>query len=160
MKEFIEKLSSYHLLNYFLPGIVFAFFADKYTTYHMLSSSIWLSLFLYYFIGLVISRIGSLIIEPICIAAKVIYFLPHEKFVKSQRNDDQLSVISETNNMYRSLSSVFLMLILLRIWNIIENRFTLLANFHFWILIPLLFLLFIFSYRKQTKYITSRMSTK
>lgn len=60
-----DKISSYNLFNYFLPGVLFAALADTVTSYNFLQSDLVVGVFVYYFFGLVISRFGSLIIEPL-----------------------------------------------------------------------------------------------
>jgi hypothetical protein len=63
MINLLDKLSSYNLFNYLLPGIVFVILSSDFTRYSFVQQDIVLGLFLYYFIGLAISRFGSLIIE-------------------------------------------------------------------------------------------------
>jgi hypothetical protein len=65
MKEILDKLSSYNLFNYLLPGIIFVVLASEITRYSFIHDDIVIGAFLYYFIGLVISRFGSLAIEPL-----------------------------------------------------------------------------------------------
>src|SRR5947209_8137066 len=60
MKELLDKLSSYNLFNYLLPGTMFVAGAQRISDHKFKQDSIVVELFLYYFIGLVISRIGSL----------------------------------------------------------------------------------------------------
>jgi len=64
MKEIIEKLSSYNIFNYLFPGVVFAILATKFTNLNLTFDNLFLGAFAYYFIGLVISRFGSVFIEP------------------------------------------------------------------------------------------------
>ena len=65
MKDLLEKLSSYNIFNYLLPGIVFVALADALTSFHFVQQDIVIGVFVYYFIGLIISRLGSIVIEPI-----------------------------------------------------------------------------------------------
>ena len=65
LKELLSKLSSYNLFNYLLPGVIFVAVASKVTRYSFIQEDIVMGLFLYYFIGLVVSRFGSIVIEPI-----------------------------------------------------------------------------------------------
>ncbi len=64
MKELLDRLSSYNLFNYLLPGVVFAIVAKSVTSYNFLQDDIFVGAFTYYFIGLVVSRVGSTILEP------------------------------------------------------------------------------------------------
>ena len=65
MKDLLDKLSSYNLFNYLFPGVLFAAFGDRLTSYSLLIDDIMIGFFIYYFIGLVISRLGSLFLEPL-----------------------------------------------------------------------------------------------
>ena len=73
MKELLDKLSSYNIFNYLFPGVLFVVFLSKVSNYDLIQKDIITGAFLYYFIGLVISRVGSLFIEP---------FLKRIKFLK------------------------------------------------------------------------------
>lgn len=64
MDGLLDKISSYNIFNYLLPCSIFAVVADALTSFHVLQEDIVIGLFLYYFIGLVVSRVGSLVIEP------------------------------------------------------------------------------------------------
>ena len=62
MDGLLDKISSYNIFNYLLPGSLFAVIADAVTDYRLIQEDIVVGLFLYYFIGLVVSRIGSLVV--------------------------------------------------------------------------------------------------
>ncbi len=64
MDEIFKKISSYNLFNYLLPGIIFALLIQNFIGYKIIQKDIILGLFLYYFVGLVISRVGSLVVGP------------------------------------------------------------------------------------------------
>ena len=65
MEDLIKKISSYNLFNYLFPGIVFVVLAKMITPYSFLHEDIILGIFIYYFVGLSISKFGSLVIEPL-----------------------------------------------------------------------------------------------
>lgn len=60
MSELIQKLSSYNLFNYLLPGIVFSVLLEQMTSYSIVQKDLFVNPFLFYFIGLCISRVGSI----------------------------------------------------------------------------------------------------
>ena len=160
MKDLLDKISSYNLFNYLLPGVLFAVLADGLTSYTFIQSDIVVGIFLYYFIGLVISRVGSLAIEPILKKTSFIKFADYKDFVLASREDPILEVLSEVNNMYRTLCSLFLLLAALKAYELLAERYPLLASSSPYILVGSLFALFIFSYRKQTQYITKRILSR
>ena len=159
MKEFLDKLSSYNLFNYLLPGILFAAVGERITSYSFLEKDIVVGVFVYYFIGLVISRIGSLIIEPFFQMIKFVKFAPYKDFVRASQADPKLELLSETNNVYRTLCSLFIALICLKLYENFERSHPKLFLYSPVLVLFLLLVLFCFSYRKQTAYVTKRIDT-
>ncbi len=157
MKDLLEKLSSYNIFNYLLPGIVFVVLADALTTFHFIQQDIILGIFLYYFIGLIISRIGSIAIEPLLQWSRFVRFSPYVDFVSASKEDKLLEVLSEANNMYRTFCSLFVSLIFLKLYERLSISFPIMARWSAEFLIVGLLTLFCFSYRKQTQYIIKRI---
>ena len=158
MKEILEKLSSYNIFNYLFPGVVYVLLLSKYTNYNIVQNDILLGAFLYYFIGLIISRIGSLFIEPFLKYIKFIVFTDYNKFVTVSKIDSMLTTLSEVNNMYRTITAMFIILLCSKLYEKVEIYFSFIHNWRYEILIFSLFILFLFSYKKQTNYITKRIN--
>jgi len=152
MKELLDKISSYNIFNYLLPGVLFAAVADTVTSYRFQQA-----VFVYYFLGLVISRIGSLIIEPLLKKVTFVTFAPYGDFVAASQEDPKLEVLSEANNMYRTLCSLFVAIALLKGYEFLATRLAVPASLSGFLLIGALLVLFLFAYRKQTEYITKRV---
>jgi hypothetical protein len=157
MNLLLEKLSSYNIFNYLFPGVVFVVIAESLTTFSFIQKNIVIGLFLYYFIGLVISRIGSLVIEPFLKRIRFITFVKYSDFVNASKMDKKIELFSEINNMYRTLCSLFLLLIATKIYEEIAIAIPVIDKWSMEILTVSLFFLFVFSYRKQTIYITKRI---
>jgi hypothetical protein len=85
MNELLSRLSSYHLFNYLLPGCLFAVVASKFTHHQVIQQNLVLGLFLYYFYGLVISRLGSLVLEPFLKRVRFLKFSDYGDFVIASR---------------------------------------------------------------------------
>ena len=113
MKDLLEKLSSYNIFNYLFPGILVAVLSTAVSSFDLLADDIVVGVFLYYFYGLVVSRIGSLVLEPIMKRIRVVRFAPYADFVAASRIDEKIDMLSEQNNVYRTLASAFLCLTLL-----------------------------------------------
>jgi len=103
MKDILSKLSSYNLFNYLLPGIIFVVLATKVTHYSFIQQDILIGAFLYYFIGLVISRLGSLVIEPLLKCLLFLQFADYKDFLAASKKDEKIELLSEVNNTYRTL---------------------------------------------------------
>ena len=157
MKDLLDKLSSYNIFNYLFPGVVFVVLASKLTSYNLIQQDILVGAFLYYFIGLVISRIGSIFIEPVLKFIKFLKFADYKRFVKASKADTRIDTLSEVNNMYRTICSLFLILIAIKGFEWLSTKWLFLAERKIETLTVFLFLLFLFSYRKQTNYITKRI---
>jgi len=154
MKELLDKLSSYNLFNYLLPGTLFAAAAEHISDHKVPQSNIVVELFVYYFIGLVISRIGSLVLEPAMKKTKFVKFAPYKDFVRACTHDSKIEILSEQNNMYRTLCAVFLALGALKLYDVVVKWWGLPGRT---LVLAALFGLFAFSYRKQTSYVRQRV---
>ncbi len=157
MEKFIDKLSSYNLFNHLFPGALFIIFINNFTPYSFRQENMILDIVLYYFVGLVLSRIGSLIIEPILRKIKFLKFTSHSEFLEASMIDSKIDILSETNNMYRTLSSTIIFLIMIIIYHILSLRYQFLSDWAEYIVLGFLLILFLYSYQKQTRYIFSRI---
>lgn len=157
MKELIEKLTSYNIFNYLLPGALFAVFVERVTPYKVVQSDVVIGLFLYYFIGMVISRFGSLLFEPLTKLTKFVTFAEYKDFVTVSTKDDKLNTLSEANNAYRTMCSLFASLIGVKLYHLAATKMGIPQTATIYIVVVGLFFLFAFSYRKQTNYIVKRI---
>ena len=157
MADLLDKISSYNLFNYLLPGVLFAVIASKLTHYSFLGYEIVIAAFLYYFIGLVVSRFGSLVVEPLFKRTGFVKFADYKAFVTASKKDPRIELLSEANNTFRTLCALFVLLILLKLYERLSVRWPFLERFHVIILIILLFFTFAFAYRKQTEFVKKRM---
>ena len=159
MDGILEKISSYNIFNYLFPGTLFAVIAEALTTYRLVQDDIIVGLFFYYFIGLVISRIGSLLLEPALKKAHFITFAEYPKFVEASKADPKIDVLSETNNMYRTLCALFILLLSVALFDKYAPRLPWLVVAGPYMVGVALFVMFLFSYRKQTAFIVKRVNT-
>lgn len=157
MKELLDNLSSYNIFNYLFPGVVFVIVLSKVTQYNFVQKDFIVGAFLYYFIGLIISRFGSLIIEPILKRTSFVKFLEYARFVNASKIDSKIEILSEVNNMYRTICSLILLEILFVIYEKVAIKFTLSPKFGAISLLLIIFVFFLFSYKKQTAYINKRI---
>jgi hypothetical protein len=157
MSELFNKLSSYNLFNNLLPGTLFVFLAGQATHHDYIQPNLPVALALYYLVGLVVGRFGSLVVEPILRRTKFLQFAEYKEFVEASKKDEKIEIMSEVNNMYRTLCSLFSMLLLLVLYTKLTAAFPLIASKTAIILSAALLITFAFSYRKQTQYITKRI---
>jgi hypothetical protein len=157
MKEAFDKISSYNIFNYLFPGIIFVLFAKYFFGYDFIQSNEFIGAFLYYFIGMIISRFGSNVIDPILKKTKILIFAEYKDFVFASTKDEKIEVLSEVNNTYRTIFSLIILLLILRFYNYLETLLSIPKQLSLFLFLIMLVLLFFFSYRKQTMYITKRI---
>lgn len=157
MNELLGKITSYNLFNYLLPGVLFAVILDKFTNFSLIQENVVIGAFVYYFVGLIISRFGSLIVEPILKKVSFIRFAEHQDFVSYSKQDPKVETLLEASNMYRTFTAMFFLLLLFKLYNFFLMKFPILNESSLYILVALLLVMFLFSYRKQTKYISKRV---
>ena len=157
MKELIDKISSYNIFNYLFPGVLFVIILKETTSYSFLQENLIIGVFVYYFIGLLISRVGSLIIEPVLKKSSFLKFADYSEFLTASKKDEKIEVLSEMNNMYRTLVSTFFLLVVLNLYQYVESRIPALKDADSYIMLGLLMVIFLFAYRKQTNYIIKRI---
>ncbi len=158
MKELLDKLSSYNIFNYLLPGVLFAMFVDSLTSLKVLQNDIVVGVFVYYFFGLVVSRIGSLLVEPLLRKSGLVSFAQYEDFIRAAKADPKIELLSECNNTFRTLCSLMVCVGVVALYDRAGASWPWLESAAPLILIVGLFVLFLLSYRKQTAYITKRIN--
>lgn len=157
MNELFDKLSSYNLFNYLLPGILFVCLSKYFLGYDFIQDNQLIGGFLYYFLGMVISRVGSIFIEPFLKKIRFLKFAHYKHFVEASRIDDKVELLSEVNNTYRTITSMLVILLILKGSTFLKPYFQI-ANIDFTsLLVVCLLILFLFSYRKQTNFIRQRI---
>ena len=164
LKPIVERISSYNILNNLYPGILFIYLLKFLFEINLLSEN-WLeNLIVFYFAGMVLSRIGSIIIEPMMKKIKLIRYAPYTDYVKASSIEPLVNTISEVNNTYRTLLSTFICVFVCKLGITIneiclKNKITFLQENKDWIFLILLILLFSCSYVKQTDYVRKRVES-
>jgi len=154
MKDLLDKISSYNLFNFLFPGAVFIIILEKVSIFDLQQKNIIAGAFLYYFVGLVISRVGSLLIEPLLKKTSFVQFTDYKDFVEASKKDVKIDVLSETNNMFRTLIALFTIVLLIKPYELLYSYSPECGKYT---LILLILVIFLLSYRKQTDYITKRV---
>jgi len=157
MKDLLDKISSYNLFNYLLPGILFVCISKYFTDYNFIQDNNLIGAFLYYFIGMVISRFGSMFVEPILKRISFLKFADYKSFIVASKKDDKIELFSEVNNTYRTITALFIILLLVKIYNHIQVIWNIPLNITYLIVVVVILVIFLFSYRQQTNYITKRI---
>ena len=106
MKAILEKLSAYNIFSYLLPGLLFVSLGERLTSFSLIQRSWIVGIVLYYFIGLVISRVGSLIVKPLLERIGFVKEAPYEDYVEASASDSRIGILSAQNNLFRTLCAM------------------------------------------------------
>lgn len=157
LKFLVDKLSQYEFLTNILPGTVLCLIL-KHSGYDIISFDNWyLTGVVFYFVGMVNNRFGSLVVEWICKKSRFITFTPYESFVMAEKKDSKITTLSMENNIVRSYISVFVLSLIALFYKTLSSEFIFFSRYQDVILLVCLLVLFGFSYRKQTDYIRKRV---
>ena len=107
MNELISRLSSYNVFNYLFPGVLLAIGGTYLTAYSLRTEDIIIDGFIFYFYGLTVSRVGSLVLEPALSRFDIIHHNEYNDFIQASEADKMVLVMSEVANMYRTLAALF-----------------------------------------------------
>ena len=157
MEKLLDKLSSYSIVNNLIPGALFVCLFKLFIGEQLPLESAIEKVFAYYCCGMIINRIGSLIIEPICAKLRIVKYAPKAEYITATKKDKLIETLLETNNLYRTCAGMALMLLICKLYSCVAQFLLIPVTITWWVIIVLLLVLFIVSYRKQTKHIVSRV---
>lgn len=158
LKLILDKLSQYNFVTNIVPGTVLCIVLEYFVGYDVLFTENWYMLgVLFYFVGMINNRFGSLFVEWLLKRCHIVRFAPYGDFVKAEKEDEKITKLNMENNVFRSYISVCFLAILAGGYKFICSKWIWLGNQTEWILVVSLLALFVLSYRKQTNYIRKRV---
>lgn len=110
LKQVVERFSSYKLFNFFLPGAVMYGVLRLNGVVALDILKFWELLIVIYFMGLLCSRVGSVVIEEIMKRFNWIKGYDIKKYLEKQNSESMIVVLLEICNTYRTFAAVFLIL--------------------------------------------------
>lgn len=159
MSGFIEKLGSYQIINNLLPGAFFGMALRLFLALSVPTQNVGEEIIVYYFMGLIISRISSLFVQPILIKLSFIKMSSYSEYIKATKVDLKIDTLSEINNYFRNLLTGSLLLCIIKgLQVLIGDNMWIVSNWK-WVGVLFLILLFLFSYKKQTDIICARIKS-
>lgn len=171
IETLLNKLSSYELVNYiFLGGLglilgiflkvnFFVNIMEILNSLEIILQTVSYIIFVY-FLGILISRIGSfleIVFKRDHNCSKIfIQYSTYIDYIKAEKVDPKISILSLQANLYRSLFGLFVILIVL---SILENYFSILFSGYIleYLVLFILLIIFYFSWRKQVEYVRKRV---
>jgi len=158
MNELLSKLSSYNIFNYLVPGALFSIAAKRIGIVDLTDPDLATNLLTFYILGLIISRLGSLVIEPAMKKLKLVQYAPYADFIRAAQKDIKIEVLVEVSNTYRTLASAFTALMVGYAAAGFPERIGLTKPWLTTCILAALALMFLASYRKQSSYIKRRIA--
>lgn len=151
MKDIFNKISSYNILNYLIPGAVFWYLCPTLCGISLPVDNTVGELVCFYFVGMIIYCIGSLLIEPLYRKMKIIRFSDYNFFIQASNKDTKLEALSESNNTFRTMIALCFLLAVAKLYHVFF------ANINYWYLIFALFIVFSLAYIKRSIYVSNRV---
>ena len=93
MDKVIDKLSVYNIFTNLFPGVIYCFLTDKFFGIPLIQDDLVVAAFLYYFCGMTISRISSVVLEPLLRKIHFVMFVDYKKYVAALAKDDQIGIL-------------------------------------------------------------------
>ena len=157
MDKIIDKISAYNILTNLFPGVVYCFLVEKLFGIPLIQDDLLVAFFLYYFTGMVISRVSSVILEPLLKLIKLVEFVDYKRYISASKEDDQIRILLETSNSYRSMIALLISVVASGMWIEAMSAYPSINNYSHYILACALVILFLLAYKKQTRYIIARI---
>lgn len=159
LSKLIGLLENFYLATYIIAGSAIGI-GFTIMDIEFFYSEFWLNLGLCYFAGMIASRLGSIVIEPICKRLNVIPWEPYEKFMKAEQKDttEKLLNISKLNGTYCTMSAVSIILLIASIVVNIQGHACCCQYFKYPFIYLCITILFLFSYKKQVTYTVKRIN--
>lgn len=155
-EKLLEKVSPYNILNNIVPGAIFVYLCRLLNVDFFSVDSIFESFFVYYFWGMVSSRVGSLVIEQILMGLRIVKYSQKADYAMATKEDSLIEALLEVSNMYRTCAGVCLIIVIVKAYTTFLGEL-IPASISRWITIMVLLILFVASYCKQTQHITKRV---
>lgn len=89
-EKIIEQLSAYEILNNIIPGAIFVVLADRMTMFSFQTDNVVADRVIFYLAGLIIGRVGSLVIEKFLNWIRFVIFAPYPDYVKAEKKDNKV----------------------------------------------------------------------
>lgn len=157
IEDIIQKISKYNILNYLLPGVLYCIFAKHLCDFNIIQENLFLGIFLYYFIGMLISRIGSILVGPILKKLNIVNYKEYDKYLNASKTDEKIDTLSIENNLFRNLIALFTILIVTKSLVILKIKSGYQILYYEFILFGIFVIIFVIAYRKQTNFINKRI---
>lgn len=154
--QLLDKISPYQVFCNFLPGFLVVNGFCYLSSVALCTHNFFETCIIYYFFGVVVSRIGSVVIEAIFRRFKWIEYAPYNDYLTSLAKDSSLADLSRESNMYRSLLTGSVIVLVIHVANRLYP-INWCSGKCFAAFLAVLVLLFSLAWIKQVRYIKKRI---
>lgn len=98
-----------------------------------------------------------MILDPLLKRIASIQPAPYDEFVEFSKHDSKIELLSEINNMYRTIFSMLISIFLTYIFSFLVEEYLFFQLYGVQIILLMLAILFAISYKKQTRFIVKRI---
>jgi hypothetical protein len=158
MNELLSKLSSYNIFNYLFPGAVYVAVCNYLGLINIDETNILIGAFVVYFIGMTISRIGSVFVEFLAIKFGLVQYADYSEYLDAKKDDDQIEILLEQNNVYRTILALLICVLATFFSHLIILNNYISKNTIIILIIILLLFIYAMAFKKQTSYILKRVN--
>lgn len=155
--KLLEKMSAYQVLNYLIPGSVLVVLLKHLVGIDLLQFSTWELLIVCYFIGMVNGRLASLLLGPLLKKSHFVIEEPYECFLRAEKVDSKVQVLSDIYVLFRSLANAMILLLIVFIMHHFVSPCSWFWHNINWISMIGLGVLFLFATRKQADFVSKRI---
>lgn len=157
MKEALEKLDTYQILTNLFPGFFFGLGLRYLFNFQLATSGAITDIVVFYFMGLIVGRFGSVVVEPCLEKLHLIRRSPYSAFLKAEKCDAKISSLLTACNYFRSLLAGVLLFPVIWLLKLLALQWQWFGSHWKVVLVFSLILLLFASYRKQIGFIRARV---
>ena len=155
LKTISDKISSYQIFTFLYPGAVSLSLLSWTYDGEKPELNLWEELFLCYTVGMIISRIGTLI-EDFLFLTRIMKRIDYKKIITAEANDAKVNMLLRISNMYRTIAAVFFSFIIFMAINVcLPLDYTFPKGITCFSI--LMIILFVYSFSKQYEYARERV---
>lgn len=153
-------ISSYNLINYFVPGVVFVYFIENLTTLKITSGDILVDIILYFVLGIAVNRFGSLFLKDYfrVLANKKVIRNDYVDYVNAIKQDSELKLINEMTDLYKTFATILLLLPLIKLFEFTRMKYDFVNEISIPFTLALLLVLSIMAFNAQEYYSSKRIA--
>jgi hypothetical protein len=157
MTDFLNRISSYNIFNNLFPGVLLVGVLNYLGLVQLNDLNLFVQFFLFYFAGMTVSRIGSVLIEPIFKFIGIVRYAQYSDYIDAAGKDAKIETLLEANNTYRTIVALFFCALVVLCTEYFFSCLQLSVGTRLFAYLFVVFCIYVAAYRKQTDYVRKRV---